>query len=68
MHFIDSKEFCDLMKFFEEKALPLTYIRGTKEKENREYWLKQHYYKNGQVNDAFMMFLSGYQYGKIYNY
>jgi hypothetical protein len=60
-----TKEFYEVMDFFENKASKEMYIEGSLTREDREQWKRQCYYTNGNANNYFKMFLSGYQLGKI---
>lgn len=61
-----TKEFYIIMDVFEKDAKKLVNMgsQGLK-RENKENWLKQHYYCDGNVNNAFKMFQLGVSLGKI---
>lgn len=62
---IDSKEFYDVLKSFEDTAKHL--IRGGNEgfnKAHKEMWKSQVYYNDGKTNEAFKVFLAGYSCGR----
>ena len=60
-----TKEFYELMDFFEKSGLKTVYTGAEIKREPKELWPKKQYYTNGKVNDFFKMFLAGYQLGKI---
>ena len=60
-----SKEFYEIMDVFEKNAKKLISMgsQGLK-KEEKENWKNQQYYCDGNVNNAFKMFLQGVSLGK----
>lgn len=63
---LGTKEFYDIMEVFEKEAPKL--IRMGNEglnRANKELWVIQKYYNDGNANNAFKMFLHGYSLGKI---
>lgn len=60
----DSKEFYDLMKYFESIAPKLLNIGSAGlTKEAKENWVKGFYYCDDNTNKAFKMFFSGTNFG-----
>jgi hypothetical protein len=61
-----TKEFYEIMEAFEKNAKQLVRMgsQGLK-REDKENWTRQYYYCDGEVNNAFKLFLSGVQFGKI---
>jgi hypothetical protein len=60
-----TKEFYEVMEFFEGKVLTEQYgSRYKAQREARDLWTKRIYYTDGAVNEAFKMFLQGYAHGK----
>ena len=61
-----SKEFYEIMEAFEKNAKQLIRMgsQGLK-REDKENWKRQVYYCDGEVNNAFKMFLFGVQLGKV---
>lgn len=63
---LHTKEFYEVMQVFENNAKKLVSIGNQGlNKEPKENWIKQSYYSDGNANNAFKMFLSGYSLGKI---
>jgi len=64
---LQSKEFYEIMKSFELSAKQI--VRSGSmglTKEPKENWGKQQYYSDGNVNEAFKMFLFGVSFGKSF--
>jgi len=63
---LETKEFYDIMKAFEKNATKLvrTGNQGLN-KEDKSQWIKQHYYCDGNANNAFKLFFNGVMLGKI---
>lgn len=61
---LHTKEFQEIMEFFERTAPKQIYIGGAIVREPSEHWKSGNYYSNGNANNFFKMFLSGYQMGK----
>lgn len=62
---LHTKEFYEIMAHFERMSK--NFIRTGKsgfQKEHKENWVKQCYYCDGVANEAFIVFLNGYSYGK----
>lgn len=57
-----SKEFYDLMAFFERTIGKIAYVGNDFSKEPKDLWLKAQYYCNGQINNLFKVFIAGYVY------
>lgn len=59
-----SKELYDAMDFFERNInkIPTAYCSSF-EKEDKSLWKKGYYYKDGNANALFSLFLSGVNYG-----
>jgi hypothetical protein len=55
---IKDKEFYDLINFFDRQ------FSGRKDKEPKELWSKGHIYQDGERNNLFLVFRSGYCLGK----
>ena len=62
-----SKEFYDLMRFFEENVTKAAYVYDT-EKEDKNMWERRAYYKNGKTNEMWLVFMLAYEHGKHYQY
>jgi hypothetical protein len=63
---LHTKEFYEIMDVFEKNAKQLVSMGSQGlTKEDKEQWTKQHYYCDGNVNNAFKMFLHGVSLGKI---
>jgi len=62
---LGTKEFYEVMEAFENVAKKLIHLgsMGLK-KEDKELWVKQRYYCDGNANNAFKLFLTGYSLGK----
>jgi len=61
-----TKEFYEIMQVFESNAKKLVSMGHMGlTKEPKENWEKQIYYSDGNVNNAFKMFLNGVSLGKI---
>lgn len=62
---LHTKEFYELMEAFEKVAprLVRTGVQGFK-REHKDNWGKQWYYFDGNVNDAFKLYMCGYANGK----
>lgn len=58
---IGSQEHIDLMAFFDRMNGHLRL-----DKESKEMWTKKRIYQDGQVNDLFLMFRSGVEFGRVY--
>lgn len=61
-----TKDFYQIMYTFEKSANKLISMghEGLK-KEDKNNWKNQHYYCDGNVNNAFKMFLNGVSLGRI---
>ena len=59
-----TKEFYEIMDCFEKTASKQMYIGAKITREDKENWTRGYYYCNGDTNNYFKMFLSGYQLGK----
>lgn len=57
-----SKEMYEAIDYFKRNASKLAYIPNL-ELETKENWLKGYYFKNGDVNNMFKIFLIGESYG-----
>lgn len=59
-----SKEMYEAMDFFERNVekIPTAYCSSF-EKEDKELWKIGHYYRAGNTNSLFLLFLSGVNYG-----
>lgn len=53
------------MNYFEKTVSKQMYVSAKITREDKENWTRGHYYCNGDTNNYFKMFLSGYQLGKI---
>ena len=63
---LHTKEFQEIMKIFEADAKKLISMGAQGlTKEPKESWENQQYYCDGNVNNAFKMFLRGVSLGKI---
>jgi hypothetical protein len=63
---LHTKEFYEIMNVFEKNAKTLVSMGSQGlTKENKELWVKQIYYCDGNVNNAFKMFLHGVSLGRI---
>jgi len=63
----NTKEFQDIMQAFEKDAKRFVSIGSMGlTKEPKENWVKQVYYCDGNVNNAFKMFMIGVSFGKCY--
>lgn len=56
-------EFSDMIESF-EKSLKQTSISGRMDKESRAMWKVGHFYQDGNINTAFLVFRWGYAAGK----
>ena len=56
----NTKEFYDILDFFENKALKTLYISAAAVREPRKNWPRQVFYTDGAVNEAFKAFLHRY--------
>ena len=54
-----SKEFYEMLKDFDNMKIS----RGRYDKEDKELWIKGHFYQDGNINEMFKVFLSGCNYG-----
>jgi hypothetical protein len=64
---LHTKEFIDIMNEFEKIAKKLVSIGSQGlSREPKELWDKQHYYCDGNANNAFKMFLNGVMFGRCY--
>ncbi len=63
-----TKEFYEIIDVFEKNAKTLVSMgsQGLK-REQKESWVKGYYYCDGNVNNAFKMFLHGVSFGKTLN-
>lgn len=66
---LQSKEFYEVMEMFEKTSKHFIRFgsQGLK-KEDKKHWNRQVYYCDGNANEAFKIFLSGYSYGKSLTY
>lgn len=63
---LNTKEFYEIMEVFEKSAKQLVSMGSQGlSKEDKGSWEKQTYYADGNVNNAFKMFLHGVSLGKI---
>lgn len=63
---LNTKEFYEIMNVFESNAKKLVNLGSQGlNKEPKENWVNQHYYCDGNANNAFKMFLHGVSLGKI---
>lgn len=63
---LHTKEFYEIMEVFEKNAKKLVSMGNQGlTREDKEKWPKQNYYSDGNVNNAFKMFLHGVSLGKI---
>lgn len=61
-----TKEFYEILEVFEKNAKQLVSMGSQGlTRENKSLWEKQIYYCDGNVNNAFKMFLHGVALGKI---
>ena len=62
---LHTKEFYEAMNHF-EKCAKKNIRTGSQgfSREDKEVWVKQRYYLDGNVNDFFIIFLIGYSLGK----
>lgn len=60
-----TKEFYELMTSFEELGLESVFISAEVKRESREMFDKGIYYTNGEVNNFFKVFMSGYMNGRL---
>lgn len=58
-----TKEFEELMRFFERQVGNRVYICNT-DREDKELWKAGAYYKNGRLNELWLTFIWGYEHGK----
>jgi len=56
---VNSKEHDEMMKQFEKDHGYSGY-----EKEDRSWWNKAIFYQNGEINKLFLMYKSGYSFGR----
>ena len=64
---IYSKEMYEAMDYFERNVNKVVFLSSDFKKEDKALWTKGHYYCNGKVNDAFLIFLFGSSYGNSLN-
>ena len=64
---LHSKEFYEIMSDFEKniKHYPVSVGSQGIKREEKENWKMQHYYCDGNLNNAFRLFLCGVVLGKI---
>lgn len=61
-----TKEFYEVMEVFEKNAPSLVSFGSQGlNREDKDNWERGYYYSDGNVNNAFKMFLHGYSLGKI---
>ena len=57
-----TEEFYEILKMFEKE-----YKHLRLDKENKEQWNKRHIYQNGETNNLYLAYISGYALGKAIN-
>ena len=62
---LHTQEFYEIMDAFEKiaKKIIRTGSQGLT-RENKENWVNKYYYCDGSANEAFILFLNGYSFGK----
>lgn len=65
---LHTKEFYEIMEVFEKTSKQFVRFgsQGLK-REPKENWINKYYYCDGNVNEAFKIFLNGVMFGKTLN-
>lgn len=58
-----SREMYEALDYYERNAKKVAYMPGSFEREDRKEWQKGYYFKNGEINNGFRLFLAGISYG-----